>query len=75
MFREYPKIVNQILNIFTSSTMEGAKPSIYLATSDDVDNITGKYLYKTKVKPFIKLLDDDTLSKKIWEESVRITSL
>lgn len=75
VFREYPKIVNRILNIFTSSTTEGAKPSIYLATSDEVNNITGKYFYKTKVKPFIKLLDDDTLSKKIWEESGRITSL
>lgn len=75
VFREYPKIVNKILNIFTSSTKDGARPSIYLATSDEVENITGKYFYKIKVKPFIKLLSDDTLSKKIWDESLRITNL
>lgn len=75
VFREYPKIVNKLLNLFISNTKEGAKPSIYLATSKEVEGITGKYFYKTKEKPFIKTLDDNDLSKKIWEESLKITNL
>lgn len=75
VFREYPKIVNKVLNVFTSSVTEGAKPSIYLATSQDVEGVTGKYYYKTKIKPFIKLLEDDALSQTIWEESFNITNL
>ena len=75
VFREYPKIINKILNIFTSSPVEGAKPSVYLAKAEDVDNVTGKYFYKTKIKPFIKILDDDPLSLRIWEESIKVTKL
>lgn len=75
VFREYPKIVNKVLNLLTSSVTEGAKPSIYLATSQEVEGVTGKYYYKTKIKPYIKLLEDDYLSTKIWEESLSITNL
>ena len=75
VFREYPMIVNKVLNFFISSVTEGAKPSIYLATSQEVEGVTGKYYYKTKIKPYIKLLEDNSLSKEIWEESKKITNL
>ncbi len=75
VFREYPNIFNKLLNMFMSSPEEGAKPSIYLATSQEVEGITGKYFYKTKTKPFIKILEDYVLAKKIWEESLKITNL
>ncbi|MCW5908770.1 MAG: SDR family oxidoreductase [Chitinophagales bacterium] len=48
---------------------DGAKTSVYLASSDDVKNVTGKYFDKCKIKKPAKITLDKTLQKKLWEVS------
>jgi retinol dehydrogenase-12 len=48
------------------SPEEGAKTSIYLATSDEVKRVSGKYFDKCKVKQPSSLALDRELQKKLW---------
>ena len=48
------------------SVKDGAKTSIYLATSDEVKGVTGKYFEKCKVKEPASLAKDKNLQKELW---------
>lgn len=69
VFREYPKWFGKILNLFISKPEDGARPSIFLATSKDVENITGQYFNKTKQVKTIDMVNNDKLSKQIWNKT------
>lgn len=69
-FREYPKMISKILNLFLASPEEGAKNVMYLSTSDAVKNITGKYFNKTKISRIEEINAD--LSAKIWKDTENI---
>lgn len=66
VFREYPKWFSRVLNLFISTPEQGAKPSVYLATSDEVRGLTGKYFYKTKAKNTAPIANDEELAENIW---------
>lgn len=74
-FREYPKWVNVLLNLFISKPEIGAQPVVYLATSSEVDEISGQYFYKTKIKPTAKVANDEKVSEQIWKDSESILNL
>ena len=63
------------MNLLISKPTEGAKPSIYLASSKELDNVTGKYFYKTKQKETDKLANDIELSEKIWIKTEKLTGI
>ncbi|GHO89235.1 SDR family oxidoreductase [Dictyobacter formicarum] len=46
---------------------KGAQTSIYLATSPDVANVTGKYFEKSKATPSSKASYDEQAAKKLWQ--------
>jgi NAD(P)-dependent dehydrogenase (short-subunit alcohol dehydrogenase family) len=69
VFREYPKLIAKLLNVFISKPSEGAKPLVYLATSNEVEGVTGNYFYKTNIKKTANIANDSTLSRKIWEKT------
>ena len=75
VFREYPKWFAQFMNVLISKPTEGAKPSIYLASSEELENVTGKYFYKTKQKDTDKLANDLELSEKIWIKTEKLTGI
>ena len=75
VFREYPKWFAKFMNLLISKPTEGAKPSIYLASSEELDNVTGKYFYKTKQKDTDKLANDLDLSEKIWIKTEDLTGI
>lgn len=54
------------------SIEDGAKTSIYLATSDDVKNVTGKYFDKCKSIAPSTLAKDEKLQNAIWELSEKL---
>lgn len=61
--------------LFFKTPPEGAKTTIYLATSDEVDKVTGKYFKEcreARLRPFITVPENVT---KLWEESVKIVKL
>jgi retinol dehydrogenase 12 len=51
------------------SVADGAKTSVYLATSPEVEGTTGKYFAKSKQKEPSKLTFDAALQKKLWQVS------
>ncbi|MFN8287363.1 MAG: SDR family oxidoreductase [Chitinophagales bacterium] len=54
---------------------KGAETSVFLATSDKVKGVTGKYFDKSKEKTPSKLALDVKLQKQLWEVSERLCPL
>ena len=75
VFREYPKWFAKFMNLMISKPEEGAKPTIYLASSEDLDDTTGKYFYKTKPKEVDKIANDSELMEKIWVKTEEFTGI
>jgi NAD(P)-dependent dehydrogenase (short-subunit alcohol dehydrogenase family) len=48
---------------------QGAQTSVYLATSPDVENVTGKYWEKSKVVPSGRAAYDEATWTRLWEVS------
>jgi NAD(P)-dependent dehydrogenase (short-subunit alcohol dehydrogenase family) len=69
VFREYPKWFSKLLNLFISTPEKGSRPSVYLATSDEVKGLTGKYFYKTKIKETAHVANDEELAENIWKKT------
>ncbi|CAB3249623.1 unnamed protein product [Arctia plantaginis] len=62
----------EVLNFKTPK--EGAQTSIYLAVSEEVDNISGKYFMECKEAEYSKVADSEDLVEDIWNKSVMLTS-
>jgi hypothetical protein len=56
-------------------TVEAAQNSIYLASSDEVKGITGKYFDNKKTKDVSPNAKDVQLQKGLWELSEKLTGL
>ncbi len=54
-------------------TVEAARNSIYLATSDEVKGITGKFFDNKKTKEVAANAKDVQLQKGLWELSEKLT--
>jgi NAD(P)-dependent dehydrogenase (short-subunit alcohol dehydrogenase family) len=64
-----------ILSIFGISPQEGAKTSIYLASSPEVEGVTGKYFVKSIPKRSAQISYDTSLQNRLWEESANLVQL
>lgn len=58
---------------FLITSEKGAETSIYLATSDEVNGITGKYFIKKKPVESTKLSLDADVAKELWKRSEELT--
>ena len=57
------------------SVVEGAKTSVYLASSSEVSNITGKYFSNQRVSEPASIAYDKEIRKKLWEISEKLTGI
>jgi len=71
----YQSIINGIIKLFLISAEEGAQTSIYLASSNEVKGITGKYFAKKKMKVASKKCSNIKLQKELWQLSERLTGI
>jgi NAD(P)-dependent dehydrogenase (short-subunit alcohol dehydrogenase family) len=53
---------------------QGAQTSVYLATSTDVENVTGKYWEKSKAVQSSRAAYDETTWTRLWEVSDRMVA-
>jgi len=74
-FRDYPGWYRKMLGMFLSKTEEGAKPLVYLATSDEVKELSGKYYSKLKLRETTKNTQDSDLWKAVWNRACELTGL
>lgn len=58
-----------------SSPEKGAQTSIYLASSPEVETITGKYFVKNTPRRSSALSYNESLQHQLWEESARLVKL
>jgi NAD(P)-dependent dehydrogenase (short-subunit alcohol dehydrogenase family) len=61
-----------LINIFKLCLLspdKGAETSVYLASSDEVKDITGKYFYKCKPVKYAKNSSDREAGKRLWKLS------
>jgi len=68
-------VVNLIFSSFGIRPEEGAKTSIFLATSPEVEGVTGKYFVKSIPKRSAPITYDESLQRQLWEESARLVKL
>ncbi len=72
--RHFPFYMRIFVNLF-KTPKRGAKTSIYLASSPQVENITGKYFSKRKEKKSSKESYNEDDAKRLWKLSLELTKL
>jgi retinol dehydrogenase 12 len=69
VWREVPAFIRPLIKLTMISTEEGAKTTLYCATSDDVSSETGLYYDKCKVKAASAAGQDVALASELWRRS------
>ncbi len=64
--------IKPLAYLFAIDEVQGAKTSIYLASSPEVEGVTGKYFYECKEKTPSKFIEDDAAGKRLWELSEKL---
>ena len=64
-----------VLSFLGVSPVEGAATSIYLATSPDVEDVTGKYFVRSIPRRSAPISYDESLQRQLWEESAELVKL
>ena len=59
--------INLAKSVFAINVMMGAKTSVFLASADEVENISGKYFDKCKAKKSSKVSYIENDQKQLWE--------
>lgn len=71
----FGSFITGLLKPFFQTTEEGAATAIYLATSPEVEGVTGKYFYRKKAIQSSKASYDKELAKKLWDLSEELTGI
>ena len=69
VFRELPGFVNTLLRFFVGKPEKGARPVVYLATSPEVEKVTGKYFDKGKMYPALESVYKTADAKRLWNKT------
>ncbi len=69
--RDYPKLLVKVFHLFLLSPEEGARCSLHVATSPELEGITGLYFEKSKAKQAAGAALDVIAQERLWELSER----
>jgi NAD(P)-dependent dehydrogenase (short-subunit alcohol dehydrogenase family) len=69
------KMAWSLITRFALTPQQGAETLIYLATSPEVQNTTGRYFVKKKPVETSETSYDQDLAQRLWETSVKLTGL
>ena len=69
VWREVPAFIRPLIKLMMISTHEGAATTLYCATSLYVNNETGLYYDKCRVKTPSKISQDAMLAAELWQRS------
>lgn len=67
--------ITPVIEHYGKSPLEGAQTSIYLATSPEVEGVTGKYFVDCKAVHSSAASYDLDAAQRLWEVSLRLTGL
>jgi len=71
----FMKIMGVVIPLIARSPEKGAETSIYLASSTDVQGITGKYFVDCKVTQPALQAADSTVARQLWDISAEMVHL
>jgi NAD(P)-dependent dehydrogenase (short-subunit alcohol dehydrogenase family) len=71
----YQALLFKVIRRFAKSPEEAAQASIFLASSDEVRGVTGKYFDNKATKEVSPLCNDLQLRKELWGVSEKLTGL
>lgn len=69
------KMLRTAFNMDGASVKEGAATSVYLATSSEVEGITGRYFINKGVTTAAPITDDRDIRKRFWEVSKTLVNI
>lgn len=69
------KLAISVATLFALKPADGAKTSIYLASSPEVANVTGKYFDKSKPRKSSAASYDEAAQKRLWTISEQLTGI
>ncbi len=64
-----------IIKRFLQTPEQGAQTALYLATSPEVEGVTGKYFIKGKQEPSVPISYDETLQERVWNMSADLVGI
>lgn len=70
-----PSVPRFMMKIIAHSPQNGAQTSLYLATSPDVEEVSGKYFVNQESALSSKASYDRTAARRLWEVSAKLTGL
>jgi NAD(P)-dependent dehydrogenase (short-subunit alcohol dehydrogenase family) len=73
--RDFPLPFRVMARLFFISAAKGAQTSIYLASSPEVEGITGNYFIKCRLAPPPELAQDEASAKRLWHISEELTDM
>lgn len=63
---EFGRSITRVLKPFFQTAEEGAETAVYLATSNEVANVSGRYFYKMKEADVSKDAKNEWLAEELW---------
>ncbi len=75
LFDKMPKLLVKAMELFMISPEKGAKTTIYLATSPEVENTSGEYFDKSRPKKPDTIALRQDIADKLWEISEKYVGI
>lgn len=69
------RLLIKLIARFGTSSEKGAKTSIYLASSLEVEGLTGQYFAKSIPRRSVPITYDESLQRQLWEQSVKLVNM
>lgn len=69
------KVMGMSASLFAISPEAGAATTIYLATSPEVEGVSGKYFAKSRAVAPSKAAQDEAAAQRLWSQSAELTGL
>jgi len=65
----YIQLLGAPMRIFFASPEKGARTQVYLASSSEVEGVTGKYFKNMKEREFTKEANNENVARRLWNMS------
>lgn len=75
LFRGLPKLLQALIGWVTMGPERGARTSIYLASSSEVEGVSGKYFARRRQERSSDASYDREAARKLWEVSEELTGV
>ena len=69
------RLLVKLIGSFGMSPEKGAKTSIYLASSPEVEGVTGNYFVKSIPRRSAAISYDESLQRHLWEQSAKLVNM